>query len=80
VEGSEDRYYLIIDMGDDEFLEFLLDTGIVEEVLAELEQAFIEGATTAAVNAVIDKVEQKIGDAFAKFVGKMVGSLIVKLL
>ena len=74
------RRSVLFEMSDDEFLDFLLETGILEEALAELEQAFIEGATEAAVNAAIDKIEEKVGEAFAKFVGKVVGKLISKLL
>lgn len=78
------RRSLLFEMSDEEFLEFLLETGILEDALEELEQAFIEGAlegtTAALVNAAADKIEQEIGEAFAKFMGKVVGKLIARLL
>jgi hypothetical protein len=70
------RKSLLIEMSDDEFLDFLLETGLLEEALDELEQALIEGATQALVDAALDKIEQKIGEQVAKFLGKMLGKLI----
>jgi hypothetical protein len=72
----ETRKSLLIEMSTSEIIDFVASTGLIAEAFDELHDAFWNYVDQAAVNAVIQKVEEKIEATLLTWFAKMLAAVI----